>query len=77
MPIDLLGMTYYNSGMDKIRVTITLDADVLAYIDQRAREARLERSSFINMHFGQHVPRAVKLDASAKTNRATKGKGDK
>ena len=37
--------------MAKIRVTLTLDKDVLAAIDQAAERARLERSAYVNLHF--------------------------
>ena len=42
----------------KTKIAISLDPDVLRFIDSQAAAARLERSAFINQHFAQLMPPA-------------------
>lgn len=61
--IDILGLKCYIERMTKQRVAITLDADVLAYIDAVAAEKRLERSAYINALFAEYMNEASKEPA--------------
>lgn len=61
--------------MDKKRVAITLDRDVLAFIDDMAGRVRLERSAYINQHFAATMPGDYAPPQSLPTpKRAKKGK---
>jgi hypothetical protein len=55
--------------MTKVRINITLDPDVLAYIDWVAADKRLERSAYINALFAgfmSEMPKGWNLPAKRK-----------
>ena len=59
--------------MAKERVAITLDDDVLVFIDDMAGRARLERSAYINQHFAGLMPPDYKPpEVKAKPKRSPK-----
>lgn len=61
--------------MSKQRINLTLDTDVLAFIDELARAARMQRSEYVNRHFLGMLPEAARaLQPAPKRKAITKPK---
>jgi len=46
--------------MEKVRVTITLDKDILELIDKVSNEKGLQRSTFLNLYLKENLKKKVK-----------------
>lgn len=60
--------------MAKIRVAISIDEDVLRFIDGLAKADREERSRFINRHFAAMMPKDDPAPAAEHAPVKRKGK---
>lgn len=58
--------------MAKTRVNISIDEDVLQFIDGMAKQNRMERSAYINWHFAEFMKVAKPPDAPHKDEPAPK-----